>query len=265
MILSSIRKFFDHIFPNKCQNCAKLISKANVSLCMECWTNITLITNPRCELCGRPKIVEYDRCVCYRDSATHMYMYDHDNNDDYHDHNDISINDIKQKCVVTKIRSAMIYRGVAKKLIKQYKFDGKLKLRHIFANTLYLLAKDVLQKCDVLIPVPLHKNKLRSRGYNQSAIIGKLLAQKIHKPYNDRVLIKTIDTVSQNQLRWRDRTTNVNNAFEINERYVDDIKNMNVALIDDVATTGSTINACAHKLRCHGASDVQAITIARTA
>jgi ComF family protein len=111
-------------------------------------------------------------------------------------------------------------------------------------------------KIDYLVPVPLSKERMNSRGFNQSEI----LAKEINWRYKN-LLIKTKNTIPQARSKRAQRLTNLENAFEVCSKY--DIRNKNIVLIDDVCTSGSTLMECAKVLKLAGASKVIAIVWAK--
>jgi ComF family protein len=119
-----------------------------------------------------------------------------------------------------------------------------------------------LPKADVLLPVPLHPLKKRERGYNQSELICRGIQEVTGLPVRTDLLSRRKYTVTQTQLSLEERKENVGDAFEINEKKRDDISGKSFILVDDVITTGSTINACAKALATAGAKSICVASIA---
>lgn len=113
---------------------------------------------------------------------------------------------------------------------------------------------------DMLIPVPLGKKRLKERGYNQVALVARPLAYQLGLPYEPGALVKARDTHSQVGLTISQRSENVQDAYQADSQVV---KGKNVLIMDDVATTGSTISACTTALLSAGAREVYVLTIAR--
>lgn len=113
---------------------------------------------------------------------------------------------------------------------------------------------------DIMIPVPLGKKRLKERGYNQVGLVARPLAYQIGLRYEPEALWKTRETRSQVGLNVSQRRDNVNNAYQANP---DIVKRKSVLIMDDVATTGSTISACTEALLSAGAQEVYVLTIAR--
>ena len=110
------------------------------------------------------------------------------------------------------------------------------------------------------MPVPLGNKREKQRGYNQAALIAKPLASSLQLPYNPQILSRTRETISQVELSLKERQQNVNDAFQANRQQ---IQEKNILVIDDVTTSGSTLNACAKALIANGAKAVYGLTVAR--
>jgi ComF family protein len=115
-------------------------------------------------------------------------------------------------------------------------------------------------KVDMIIPAPLGKKRLQERGYNQVALVAEPLAYAVGVKYAPKALWKARETRSQVGLNVSDRQKNVQNAYQADARVV---KEKSIVIMDDVATTGSTISACTDALLAAGASEVYALTVAR--
>ena len=114
---------------------------------------------------------------------------------------------------------------------------------------------------DLLIPVPLHKSRLRQRGFNQTVILGNILKKKYHLPLRANILQRTTHTPPQVTLPVKERKANMRNAFKVNEP--GSVEGKTILLLDDVYTTGATMNECARILKKSGASRVDGFVIAR--
>lgn len=160
-------------------------------------------------------------------------------------------------------RSSFIYDDESKNLILDLKFRDKTAYAETLANLLYTAGADILaENPDVLIPVPIHRLRLLKRRYNQSAVLAKYLSYKTKIPTDFSSLIRCQNTIPQVALSGAARRNNLKHAFEV--KYPHKIKGKKVVLIDDVSTTGSTLNECAKVLRKAGAAEVYALTLART-
>lgn len=152
--------------------------------------------------------------------------------------------------------------GVVKNLLHHLKYNNHKQIGSFFGDWYGTLLEneEVLQNVDIVVPVPLHQKKIKKRGYNQVALFAKSIAVYINAEYRDDVLIKTINTKTQTkkdrQLRWE----NTKEVFRLNTSSKLNCKH--ILLVDDVITTGATIEACAKKLHQIGNIDISVLSIA---
>ena len=158
-----------------------------------------------------------------------------------------------------KARAPLIYSGITTKLIKHFKYDDEKYLKRYFAR---LLAEEYA-KCDfvadVVVPVPLGKERLKERGYNQALLLAEEFCKLMNLPLDKNNLVRIRDTESQTAKTRKERQYNLDGAFKQIDKNA--FAHKNVLLIDDVFTTGATANECAKTLR---ASHVYVLTIAHT-
>lgn len=162
-----------------------------------------------------------------------------------------------------RLRSFGAFDGALRKLIHLLKYSGVVTLATPLAALLGVVVHNEpgLGAVDVVVPVPLHPRRQRARGYNQAECLARKLAGLLALPLDARSLGRSRDTASQTGLTPRQRRENVRGAFAVRPRSQLDAKR--ILLVDDVCTTGATLNACAHTLKRAGASEVQAVTLAR--
>lgn len=135
-------------------------------------------------------------------------------------------------------------KGIVQELIHRLKYSGNQEIGTVLGNWYAedLKKVQVLEKVDFIIPVPLHKNRLKKRGYNQVATFGKALSEQLNIVYNDAVLIRNLDIKTQSRKTFEERT-NVNLAiFDV--VFDESLHNKHFLLIDDVLTTGATLENC---------------------
>jgi len=120
----------------------------------------------------------------------------------------------------------------------------------------------LLQRVSVIMPVPLHSERLRQREFNQSLLLADQIGRVLGIPVSPSNLIRTTPSLAQTSLSRKNRLKNLRGAFAV--RYPDEIRKQRVLLIDDVFTTGTTVNECAKSLRKAGSSDVLVLTLGRT-
>ena len=160
-------------------------------------------------------------------------------------------------------RAAFAYEGASRDLIHSFKYRNKTHLRRPLALlTIERLAEFIdLRQPDLIMPVPLHRKKLSSRGFNQAVLIGEIFSQRLRIPLDRRNLSRVRWTEPQVNLAADERRTNVKGAFAIKEPGL--VNGRRVLLVDDVLTTGSTADECARVLKSAGAAAVTVVTVAR--
>lgn len=232
---TALHTFLDLIIPPLCPICKKRVLSTH-GLCAECFKQIHFIARPYCEICGKPfefDIPEETRCgAC-----------------------------CKKNPIFTKARSAFIYDLFSAKLILPFKHSDHLELTPLLSNLLYRAGADLFKETDLIIGVPLHRFRYIKRKYNQADILAKELANKLHIPYYSNVLIRKRATVSQGHMKAAERKRNVAGAFSVKNHSA--IKDKNILVIDDVFTTGATLNECTKILLKNGAAKVFVLTLAR--
>jgi ComF family protein len=160
-------------------------------------------------------------------------------------------------------RSSGLYEGALKEAIHTFKYGGVFSLVRFLGDllqpTLQTLAREY--PLDVMIPVPLHIRRLRERGFNQALLLVKELNRRIEISYEGRVLKKIKDTPVQSSLKKRERRKNLTGVFQVKDMKA--LKGKSVVLVDDVYTTGATVNECSRTLLKAGAERVAVLTVAR--
>lgn len=162
-------------------------------------------------------------------------------------------------------RSYSIYKERTVKAILLLKFEQLDPLGKWFADRLaeIVRANEVLANCDVVVPVPLHRDRLKDRGYNQAELISKPLAKRLKLRHRSVLLVRKRPRPDKHILTLRERWDAVRGAFATSEG--SQVDNLRVLLLDDVMTTGATLDACARVLRQAGAKSVSCLTVARAA
>lgn len=166
-----------------------------------------------------------------------------------------------------KIYSAVIYEGSVKKALNLFKFKKKINLASSLAEIMIKCAQKnkIIEKNNIecIIPVPIHKNKLKKREYNQAEILAQHIADFYKIKLNPNLLLKIKDTLEQNKLEKKERLYNLKSSFGVNEK--ESINADNILLIDDVYTTGATIKECIKALkRGRIGKRITVLTLART-
>lgn len=229
-------------FPANCRICDALLTGASrVPLCDVCLASFLPVPAPFCSVCGQPiftfNSTDTEMPLC-RACHDHTYAFD-------------------------RARSFAVYQGALVHAVLLLKFEPIFPLGEWFAGR---LAKIILSHprdfaADVVIPVPLHPRRERQRGYNQAGLIARPLAKKLHLPYRPILLMRTKPRPEKELLSVAERWESVRGAFatQIGTR----VDNLRVLLVDDVMTTGATLDACTRALRDAGAKEVIGLTVAR--
>lgn len=151
-----------------------------------------------------------------------------------------------------------------RKMIWRLKYRGKTGYAPVLANLLceYLASLNLKIKNYLIIPVPLSQRRLRERGYNQAALIAKLVAERFQLPFEEGILFRVKDSKAQMEIKgWDERKTNIAGCFGVVDAGI--LKRKNIILIDDVFTSGSTMNESIRTLRSAGANRILALTVAK--
>lgn len=218
----------DFVLPQSCL-CCGLSGEALCASCRERWPRVA---PPYCSVCGLPQV---DTRAC-PDCA-------------------------KQDFTLNSLRSVFIFDGQARACILQFKYHNLRTLARPLAEALSAYMSAHPLPVDILVPVPLHPRKIRQRGYNQSALLAAELSKMSGLPAVGDILHKHLNTPAQASLaRAGERRQNVRDAFGVRGSLS---ARSNVLLVDDIATTGATLNACARALKEAGAASVWGLTLAR--
>ena len=165
--------------------------------------------------------------------------------------------------VFDSARSAVVYNEASRKMILSFKYGDRLHAVHTFAPWMMRAGKSLIEQADFIIPVPLHNRRLRERRFNQSALLAQEIAKRSGKAYVPNLLERTRHTIPQQGLNYKERGKNVHGAFAVSKNYLQTIKDKNILLVDDVFTSGATLNECARVMKKAKANIVNVLTVAR--
>jgi competence protein ComFC len=166
--------------------------------------------------------------------------------------------------ITQKICSCLEYTPAVKCCLKSFKFEGNKKLAAFFRKMIisHMLSEKIRkEKYDVILPVPLHRSRKRKRGYNQSEILAEMVSTFLGVPLRSDMLIKIRNTPPQSGLGKTERKKNLKGSFDIADKAF--LRRRSVLVVDDVMTTGATIEECAVTILNAGAATVSAFTLAR--
>lgn len=221
-----LRSLIQFLYPAQCRHCEENLDPADGHyICKSCWEDVKFIEEPFCQTCGYPlnpltslpeKVFSCDNCP----------------------------DDVKFR----KARAIAYYKSAVGTAITLLKDQDKTIMADPLADLMFNSMSGLLdvQDYDYIIPVPIHKKKMRKRGYNQMELIGRRLSTKTGIPLELRCLVKSVNTPPQRGLDAKDRQKNIKDSFEVSDR--SKIEGKRILLIDDVMTTGATVSECARVL-----------------
>lgn len=227
----------DLLFPPLCLSCERRLASSRPPLfCSRCIADLAFIQSPCCHCCGIPFAAGADH-LC-GDCLVRHYVFDF-------------------------ARSLFYYQPPVSALIRSLKFGGHLT----GISTLGALAARselmaLLGEPDLILPVPLHLNRLRERGYNQALVIARGCFPQWQDRIETRLLLRHRSTVAQALLTGKERRSNLKNVFSL--AAASPVAGKRVLLVDDVFTTGSTVNECSRALRSAGVARIEVFTLARS-
>ena len=233
-----INAFLDLIYPSKtiCYMCGGTLEKdAKYSLCHNCYNNLPHIPEHHCTKCGTPLKMIEDGPTCEQCKNNNYYF-------------DRAISVVK-------------YEKDVKNLIYKFKYSNHTYLATTIGSIMAYKLKQEGIKTDVIVPVPLYKGKEKERGFNQAILLSKHISKETNIPLDIDTLVRIKNTKVMYNLTRRERLENVENAFKVTNQEI--ITGEDILLVDDIFTTGSTVNACSKELTDSGAKSVTVLTFAR--
>jgi competence protein ComFC len=219
----------DWLFPPNCGGCTGSGSR----WCPDCHASTQVLHSPLCSLCGaqmdRPS--EAGLCSVCKTAPP----------------------------ACTAIRSWAIYSGPIRNAIHRLKYDGDMALAERIARPLIDVVANMQWELDAVVPVPISRSRQAQRGYNQAGLLARPVALSSGLPFQSKWLKKVRDTSSQVGLNAFERRANVSGAFSAPS----EAAGLRILVVDDVTTSGATLNECAAALLCAGAREVYGLTLAR--
>ena len=235
--MSFASKALDILLPPLCSACDAPVT-SHGTLCPACWSGIQFITAPYCTSCGAP----FDTPV--------------------------GDGEICASCLTTpptfqSARSAMLYDETSKRIILGFKHGDRTHLSKMLAGWMQRAGQEFWSNVDCIVPAPLHRWRLFKRRYNQAALLAEHISDATKTTLMVDGLLRLKATPTQGHLNRKERQANVKGAFAINPIHQPHIKDKKIVLVDDVLTTGSTLNECSRVLLEAGAKSVHSLTLAR--
>lgn len=225
------------IWPPRCAVTGDEV-ETNGMLSPEGWAALQFISDPFCNCCGLPFEFKIEGVTLCGSCLAKRPKFE-------------------------KARSALVYNDASRHVILGFKHGDQTHQVPSFMPWLKQAGKELLVKTDLIVPVPLHYWRLVKRRYNQAALIAKALAKETGIDYAPDILKRTRATPTQGFLNARERQKNVRNAFQVCVKKEEQVRGKNILLIDDVYTTGATVNECTKALLKAGAEEVNILALAR--
>ncbi|MDL2301207.1 ComF family protein [Lachnospiraceae bacterium OttesenSCG-928-D06] len=229
-----ILKFLaDIIYPLKCPICDNIVYPFGEKICFHCMSKLKYLTSPRCYTCGK-KLLQEEEEFCYDcGKGNHKFING---------------------------RSLYEYECIALSIYK-FKYGNRREYAMFYGEEIVRYLGDYIRGIhpDGLLPVPLHKSRKRKRGYNQASLLAREIGEQMGIPVYDKLVKRVKNTSPLKQLGSKERQNNLKKAFHI---IGNDVKLSTIVIIDDIYTTGSTIDELADTLRSAGVKEIYFITLA---
>jgi ComF family protein len=235
-----IQKLIDLVLPPRCPITGEMVdSQGTVSA--QAWKDLSFISSPCCFVCGFP--FEFIAQIGDNENVCAACLLNRPEYD--------------------KSRSALVYNEYSRDFILGFKHGDQTQSVVAMVPWLYQAGAGLWPEVDVIAPVPLHRWRLLRRRYNQSVLMGRAISKRVGISFSPDILIRKRHTVVQGHLNASERHKNVASAFTVHPKRKNNVLGKTIMLIDDVYTTGSTVNECARVLKKAGADKVYVLTLAR--
>ena len=233
---------FDAVLPPRCLGCGVIVPTAG-DVCPVCWPELRFIAGPACERCAKP--IEVASALDGPPTCPACIL---------------------EPPAFARARAALAYDGLARALILRFKHGDRLDGVRTFGRWLTNAGRDLWDDADLIVPVPAHPWRMVRRGYNQSALLAQATGRGAGVAVAVDLLRRRRATASQQGLSAEARRKNVTTiAFDVHPRWRSRMAERRVVLLDDVFTTGATLDACAKVLKTAGAAAVDVLALARVA
>lgn len=221
-------------FTSTCPVCGKTIGYSEKGPCSLCKKELKYIRQGGCVKCGKP-LLDMDKVFCTECR--------------------------KRKFAFDRGISVFEHSGKIRKSIYDFKYKNKRNYGEFYADEAVRIYGRLIKSwdIDVIVPVPVHRKREIERGYNQAGVFAKEISKRLNIPLDDEVLIRKKKTTPQKELTEIVRRQNLKDAFAVNKSMISGRKN--ILVVDDIYTTGSTVDACSKILKCAGAKKVYFLCI----
>jgi ComF family protein len=234
---AALRAALDAVLPPLCASCRVPLADAG-GLCPACWAQVSFLAPPWCERLGIPFVYDPGPGVLSMEAIADPPAYD-------------------------RARAAVRYDDVARDLVHRLKYGDRIDLARSMGRWMARAGRELLDDADALVPVPLHWRRLWGRRFNQAADLARAAAAERRIPVLTAALGRSRATAQQVGLSRRAREVNVQGAFVVTPEGKAAIRDKRLVLVDDVLTSGATVDACARVLKRAGARNVDVLVFAR--
>ena len=216
----------DSIFPRTCPVCKEIVMPRGQLICRECLAQLSFVTEPVCVKCGK-QILTQSRELCY-DCAHHERTF-------------------------IANRAMLNYEENARECMVGLKYNNCREHAELFGQMMTIRLRDFILEMnpDCLVPVPVHRQRLKIRGYNQAELVAQVIGREMDIPVIGSILIRRKHTEAMKKLNAEERLKNLREAFDVNREAIPEGISR-VMLVDDIFTTGATIEACSKILCAEG-------------
>jgi ComF family protein len=227
----------DFALPPLCPACRGLVDQPG-ALCAACWSNLSFIAPPYCERLGIPFVYDPGPGVLSMEAIANPPAY-------------------------ARARAAVRFNDVARALVHAFKYSDRLDLAPMMGGWMAQAGRELLASADAIASVPLHWRRLWARRFNQAATLARVISTTCGVPAAPHVLERVRATPQQVGLSRPERATNVQGAFRVADSAKIEIRGKRLILVDDVLTSGATVDHCARTLLRAGAANVDVLVFAR--
>lgn len=238
VVHAALRAALDLALPTLCPGCREPVEGRG--LCPACWSKLSFITRPYCERLGIPFVYDPGPGI-------------------------LSMEAIADPPAYQRARAAVRFGEISRTLVHALKYSDRLDLAPMMGHWINHAGREILAKADALVPVPLHWRRLWARRFNQSAMLAAAISAESGVPVAAGVLKRVKPTAQQVGLSRSERAANVQGAFRVPTAGKGQVTGRRLVLVDDVLTSGATVDGCARALLRAGAANVDVLVFARVA
>lgn len=224
------------LFPRRCPVCGEIAEPAGSLICPACFQKLSFVKSPVCKICG--KEIEFSAAEYCGDCARRCHSFEYG-------------------------AALLNYDETAKRSMAKIKYQNKREYLDFYGAAMAARFEKTVARMhvDAIVPVPIHPSRKRARGFNQAQVLAEILGKRLDLLVCPKMLLRTKKTLPQKNLTAKDRLSNLSGAFAAG-RIPDGVES--VLIVDDIYTTGSTMEACAAALKAAGVKRVYFLVICMT-